>query len=133
MRMSRTVLALSVLISGSSCAAKTTTDGSAADGSAADATSAAVASTAAIETTAATASSATIVSLETITVATSETTAPAEASDILTIQVDWNGDGVEDTFRREYVGGHEKDGILTFMDGATGKTTDVTSCCGLDG
>ena len=55
---------------------------------------------------------------------------PTVSYTVLTYKTDWNGDGVEDTFCRDRSKGNlEQDGVLTFTDGATGTTTDITKYC----
>jgi hypothetical protein len=52
----------------------------------------------------------------------------------LTIKVDWNGDGKEDTFRRECPDPeHLWEQTVTYTDGATGETTDITEKTAIDG
>ena len=56
---------------------------------------------------------------------------PDVSYEILTLRTDWNDDGKEDTFRREALSDSPTtSGTLSFTDGATGQTTDVTSLCG---
>ena len=63
----------------------------------------------------------------------SEAQDPTVSYKVLTIKTDWNGDGVEDTFRRDRAKANtDSDGVLTFTDGATGKVTDVTKYCASD-
>jgi|GEM_PF-1510751 len=63
----------------------------------------------------------------------SEAQDPTVSYKVLTIKTDWNGDGVEDTFRRDRAKANSNsDGVLTFTDGATGKVTDVTKYCASD-
>ena len=125
-RIAIAVLAMSVLISSTACMAATTHE-----------SSDALDTAAAIKTTAAETTDITTVSTVTSIKPTrtpSETTMPEPTPnpDVLVIHTDWNGDGVEDTFRREYIEGDYKNGVLIYTDGVTGKMTDVTSCCGLD-
>ncbi len=123
-RIALAILTVSVLILSTSCAATTTSDSSAAPE-----TTAVIESTAAIETTAAEATDITAAPMET----TAETTAPADDPNVLIIKTDWNGDGVEDTFRRESTKPSlEVNGVLTYTDGATGQTTDITKRCAAD-
>jgi len=56
---------------------------------------------------------------------------PDVSYEILTLRTDWDGDGKEDTFRREAISDSPTiSGTLSFTDGATGEMTDVTALCG---
>lgn len=52
----------------------------------------------------------------------------------LTVNVDWNGDGKIDTFRRECPDPQKTwEQTITYTDGATGKETDITELTAVDG
>lgn len=58
---------------------------------------------------------------------------PSVTADRMTYVTDWNGDGVNDTFKREF---KKEDSafvtLMTFTDGATGIATDITKYCATD-